>query len=185
MPSANDIRKGNVINYNGEPHLVLESQHRTPGNLRAFVQAKLRSIRSGSSSVVRFGSTDSVEFLMTESKPFELSYMDRDGYHFMCPETFEDLVLSEDFIGDAKFFITEGGTVNLLFVEGAAVQLDLPSAVELEVTDAPEAIRGDTSGAAQKTVTTSTGLAVRTPLFIKNGDRIKVSTEDKGYLGRV
>ena len=122
---------------------------------------------------------------MTDTRKMELSYIDQEGWHFMDPETFEDVVLLENLVEDAKNFLSEGNGVDILFVEGEPVQVQLPASVELEVTEAPEAVKGDTSGSAMKPVTVSTGLIIQTPLFVKTGDRIKVSTADKGYLGRV
>lgn len=185
MPSPTDIRKGKVIQYNGSPHLVLEMLHRTQGRQAGFVQVTLRNLSSGSSTTTKLRSTDSVEILMTDTRKMELSYLDQEGWHFMDPETFEDVVLPNALVEDAKDFLSEGNSVDVLFVDGEAVQVQLPASVELEVTEAPDAIRGDTSGAALKPVTVSTGLVIQTPLFVKTGDRIKVSTADKSYLGRV
>ena len=109
MPSANDIRKGQVIKYNGEPHLVMETQHRTPGNLRAFVQVKMRNLRYGKSLDQRFASTDTIEVLPTEKKTLEFSYADRENFAFMDPETFETVELSATLIGETKFYLTANG----------------------------------------------------------------------------
>jgi elongation factor P len=185
MASPTDIRKGKVILYNSTPHLVLEMQHRTQGRQAGFVQVTLRNLSSGSSTTTKLRSTDSVEILMTDSRKMELSYIDQEGWHFMDPETFDDVVLAERLLEDAQGFLSEGNSVDVLFVDNEAVQVQLPASVEMEVTEAPDAIRGDTSGAALKPVTVSTGLIIQTPLFIKTGDRIKVSTADKSYLGRV
>lgn len=103
----------------------------------------------------------------------------------MDPETFEDVVIDEKLVEDAKDFLSEGNSVDVLYVQDQPVQVQLPASVELEVVEAPDAIKGDTSGAALKPVTLSTGLVVQTPLFVKTGDRIKVSTSEKSYLGRV
>ncbi|MGC9449898.1 MAG: elongation factor P [Oceanipulchritudo sp.] len=185
MASPTDIRKGKVILYNGTPHLVLEMQHRTQGRQAGFVQVTLRNLSSGSSTTTKLRSTDSVDILTTDTRKMELSYVDQEGWHFMDPETFEDVVLSDRLIDDAKDFLSEGNSVDVLFVDGEPVQVQLPASVEMQVTEAPDAIRGDTSGAAMKPVTVSTGLIIQTPLFIKTGDRIKVSTDNKSYLGRV
>ncbi len=185
MPSPTDIRKGRVIDYNGAPHLVLDMLHRTQGRQAGFVQTTLRNLHTSSTTTVKFRSTDEVQILLTETEKLEFSYVDSDGYHFMNPDTFEDTLLDESFIGDAKKFLSEGNTYDLLLVERQAVQIQLPSAVELKVTEAPDAIRGDTSGAALKPVTTETGMVIQTPLFIKTGDVIKVSTSEQSYLGRV
>lgn len=185
MASANNLRKGNVFLYNKVPHLVLDAQHRTPGNLRAFVQVTMRNLQTGASSTQRLSSTETVEIQTTDRRTLEYSYIDPMGYHFLDPETFEDIVLDEKLIEDAKEFLEEGGKVDVLFVDGNPISVDLPASVELEVTEAPEMIKGDTSGAALKPVTCVTGLIVRTPLFIKTGDRIKINTADKSYQGRV
>lgn len=184
MASPTDIRKGKVVNYNGAPHLVLDMQHRTQGRQAGFVQVSLRNLQSGSSTNTKLRSTDSVEILMTDTRKMELSYVDQEGWHFLDPETFEDTVLNEALLADAKDFLSEGNIVDVLFVEGEPVQVQLPATVEMDVTNAPDAVKGDTSGAAMKPVETSTGLVVQTPLFIKTGDVIKVSTNDKSYVGR-
>ena len=184
MPSPTEIRKGRVIEYIGLPHLVLEMLHRTQGRQAGFVQTTLRNLQTRSTTTVKFRSTDEVRILLTETEKLEFSYIDSDGYHFMNTETFEDTLIDESFIEDTKKFLSEGNTYDLLSVDGQAVQIQLPSAVELKVSEAPDAIRGDTSGAALKPVTTETGLIIQTPLFIKTGDVIKVSTSDHSYLGR-
>ena len=99
MPAANDIRRGQVIKFNGEPHLVMETQHRTPGNLRAFVQVKMRNLRYGKALDQRFASTDTIEVLPTDRRTLEFSYADRDSYAFMDPESFEQIELTETQLG--------------------------------------------------------------------------------------
>ena len=185
MPSANDIRKGQVIKYNGEPHLVMETQHRTPGNLRAFVQVKMRNLRYGKSLDQRFASTDTMEVLPTEKKTLEFSYADRDTYSFMDPETFETVELPESLIGDAKNYLTANGKVDVLFVDEKPLTVELPSAVNLKVVESAEGIKGDTASNVQKPATLETGLVVQVPLFIKEGELIRVSTADGSYLGRI
>jgi elongation factor P len=184
MPSANDLRKGRVIRYNGEANLVMEVLHRTPGNLRAFVQAKLRNLRSGRSADVRFSSTESVEVLETESKSVEFSYKQMDVYSFMDVETYESFELGEDMVGEAKNYLTPNAQCKILFVDGDAVQIELPTVVELLVTEAPDAIKGDTATGATKTVALETGINVNTPLFVKSGDKLRISTSDGSYQGR-
>ncbi len=184
MPSANDLRKGQVIKFNNEPHLVMETQHRTPGNLRAFVQAKLRNLRNGRSLDQRFNSTESMEVMSTDRRTLEFSYADRDNFAFLDTNSYETVELSAAMIGDAKNFLVANGKVEVLFVDDNPVTVDLPASVTLKVTDAPEGIRGDTASNVQKSVTCETGLVVQVPLFIKNGDVIRVSTLDSSYLGR-
>lgn len=185
MPSANDIRKGQVIKYNGEPHLVMETQHRTPGNLRAFVQVKMRNLRYGKSLDQRFASTDAMEVLPTEKKTLEFSYADRDTYSFMDPETFETIELSAALIGEAKNYLTANGKVDVLFVDEKPLTIELPSAVNLKVVESAEGVKGDTASNVQKPAKLETGLVVQVPLFIKEGEIIRIGTADGTYLGRV
>jgi len=184
MPAANDIRKGQVIKFNGEPHLVMETQHRTPGNLRAFVQMKMRNLRYGKSLDQRFNSTDTVEVLPTDKRTLEFSYADRDSFAFMDPESFETIELGATLVGDAKNYLTANGKVEVLFVDDKPITIDLPSAVALKVTESADGIKGDTASNVQKPAKLETGLVVQVPLFVKEGEVIRVSTADGSYLGR-
>ncbi len=184
MPAANDLRKGQVINFNGEPHLVMETQHRTPGNLRAFVQVKMRNLRYGKSLEQRFNSPDPVEVLPTDRRTLEFSYADRDTFSFMDPETFETFEISAQMIGDAKNYLVANGKAEVLFINDAPVTIDLPSTVTLKVVESAEGIKGDTASNVQKPAKCETGLVIQVPLFIKEGELVRVSTIDGSYLGR-
>jgi elongation factor P len=157
MPAANDIRKGQVIKFNGEAHLVMETQHRTPGNLRAFVQIKMRNLRYGKALDQRFASTDSIEVLPTDKRKLEFSYADRDTYAFMDPNTFEQIELSAEKLGDTKNYLTAGGNVDVLFVDEQPMTIDLPATVALKVVESPEGIKGDTASNVQKPATLADG----------------------------
>lgn len=183
MANANDLRKGMCIRYNGNPAIVLEVQHRTPGNLRAFVQAIIRYIGTGKSADVRFGSTDKVETVDVERKELEYSYKDQTGYHFM-DENYETISFDESFVGDAKMYLTENLKVNVLYVEGKAANIEMPSQVTLKVTESAEGVRGDSANNVQKPAVLETGLSVTVPLFIKEGELVKISTANGEYLGR-
>src|SRR5438105_4565240 len=169
MPSANDLRKGMAIKYNGDVSVVLDTQHRTPGNLRAFVQATLRSLKTGKSSNVRFTSTESVEVIPLERNKLEFSYKDNSGYNFIDPRSYETVTLSEDFVGEAKNYLTENLVCDVLFVDGKAATIELPSSVSLKITSSPEGVRGDSANNVQKTAELETGLKISVPLFIKEG----------------
>ncbi len=184
MPSANDIRKGQVIKFNGEPHLVMETMHRTPGNLRAFVQVKMRNLRYGKALDQRFASTDTIEVLPTEKKTLEFSYADRENFAFIDPESFEQIELSAALIGEAKNYLTTNGQVDVLFVDEKPLTVELPSSVNLKVTESSDGIKGDTASNVQKPATLETGLVVSVPLFIKEGEIIRISTADGSYMGR-
>lgn len=185
MASPTDIRKGRVMVYQGAPHLVLEMQHRTQGRQAGFVQTTLRNLQSGSTTTTKFRSTDNVEFMHTTTQKLEFSYKDTEGHHFMDLETYEDTVLPSEIIGEDDYFLVEGNTYDILLVDGEAIRLELPASVEAKVIEAPEALRGDTAGNVLKPVTISSGITIQVPLFIKKEDVIKISTNDRSYLGRV
>jgi elongation factor P len=184
MAAANDLRRGMAINYNGDISVVLDVQHRTPGNLRAFVQATLRSIRSGRSSDVRFSSTERIEPVPMVTKKMEFSYKDGEDYVFTDPEDYETVTLAAELVGDAKNYLVENAGVTVTFVEGKAVTIELPPSVALTVADAPEGIRGDSANNVQKPVTLETGITVQVPLFIKTGEKIKIDTRTGKYMER-
>jgi len=184
MPAANDIRKGQVIKFNNEPHLVMETQHRTPGNLRAFVQIKMRNLRYGKALDQRFASTDTIEVLPTERRQLEFSYEDRGSFAFIDPENYDQIELNAEQLGDVKNYLTIGGKVDILFVEERPLSVDLPSTVSLKVIESAEGIKGDTASNVQKPAKLETGLVIQVPLFIKEGEIIKVSTADGSYMGR-
>src|SRR5258706_1804936 len=121
MATANDIRRGMAINYNGDIAVVLDSQHRTPGNLRAFVQASIRSIRTGKSSDVRFSSTEKIEVVPMMTRKMEYSYKDGEDYVFSDPETYETVTVAPEIVGDAKNFLAENASVTMTFVQDKAV----------------------------------------------------------------
>jgi elongation factor P len=173
-----------AISYNGDLCVVLDVQHRTPGNLRAFVQASIRSVRTGKSSDVRFSSTEKLEVVPMITRKMEFSYMDQQDYVFSDPETFETVTLSPELIGDARSYLTENVAVVVTFVEGKAVSIELPPSVVLLVKDAPEGIKGDSANNVLKPATLETGIAIQVPLFIKTGERIKVDTRTGKYMER-
>jgi len=184
MAAANDLRKGMAILHNGDVSVVLDVQHRTPGNLRAFVQATLRSIRTGKSSDLRFGSTEKIEVVPMITRRMEFSYKDGEDFVFSDPETFETVTLTPDLVGEGKDYLVENGSVTMTFVEDKAVSIELPPSVALKVTDAPEGVRGDSANNVQKAITLETGVVVQAPLFIKTGERIKVDTRTGKYMER-
>ena len=184
MATAGDLRRGMAINYNGDSSVVLDFQHRTPGNLRAFVQASLRSIRTGKTSDVRFSSTEKIVPIPMMTTKMEYSYKDGQDYVFTDPETYETVTLAADLVGEAKDFIVENAPVTVTFVDDKAVSVEIPSSVILTVTDAPEGVRGDSANNVQKSITLETGITVQAPLFIKTGEKIKIDTRTRKYMER-
>lgn len=173
-----------AIVYNGEVAVVLETQHRTPGNLRAFVQMSIRSIRTGKSSDIRFSSTERIDVVPMMTRKMEFSYKDGEDYVFSDPENYETVTISPEIVGDAKNYLVENALVTMTFVQDKAVQVELPSSVILTVSDAPEGIRGDSANNVQKAVTMETGITVQVPLFIKTGEKIKIDTRTGKYMER-
>src|SRR5690348_13297019 len=184
MATANDLRRGMAINYNGDISVVLDSQHRTPGNLRAFVQATLRSIRTGKSSDVRFSSSERIEPVPMITKKMEFSYKDGEDFVFTDPENYETVTLAAELVGDAKNYLVENGLVTVTFVEEKAVTVEIPPSVVLTVADAPEGVRGDSANNVQKPATLETGITLQVPLFIKTGEKIKIDTRTGKYMER-
>ena len=184
MATANDLRRGMAINYNGDICVVLDFQHRTPGNLRAFVQASLRSIRTGKSSDIRLSSTEKIEPVPMITTKMEFSYKDGQDYVFTDPTTYETVTLTAELVGDAKNYLVENGEVTVTFVEEKAVTVEIPASVTLTVTDAPEGVRGDSANNVQKAIVLETGITVQAPLFIKTGEKIRIDTRTGKYMDR-
>ncbi len=184
MATANDLRRGMAIVLNNEVSVVLETVHRTPGNLRAFIQVSLRSIKTGKTSDLRFSSNERVEIIPMMTKKMEFSYKDGEDYIFTDPETYETVNLTPELVGDAKNFMTDNSVVTMTLIDDKPVLIELPSSVVLTVTDAPEGIRGDSANNVQKTITLETGITMQAPLFIKTGEKIKVDTRTGKYMER-
>jgi elongation factor P len=173
-----------AIQYNGDVAVVLDAQHRTPGNLRAFVQVTLRSLRTGKSSDARFSSTERVEVIPMTTRKMEFSYKDGPDFVFTDTETYESVTLNPEIVGDASNYLVENAPVTVTFVEEKAVALDLPSSVVLTVSDAPDGIRGDSANNVQKAVTLETGISIQVPLFIKTGEKLRIDTRTGKYMER-
>lgn len=184
MATANDLRRGMAVVMNNEVSVVLETVHRTPGNLRAFIQVSLRSIKTGKTSDLRFSSSERVEIIPMMTKKMEFSYKDGQDYVFTDPETYETVNLTPELVGDAKNYMTDNSAVTMTLIDDKPVLIELPSSVVLTVTDAPEGIRGDSANNVQKTITLETGITVQAPLFIKTGEKIKVDTRTGKYMER-
>jgi len=184
MASPTEVRKGKVLSYQGNPHLVLDVQHRTQGRQAGFMQVTMRNLNTGASTSTKIRTTDSVEILHTDMVKLEFSYVDGDGFHFMEPETFEDVILEESLVEEAKDFLVENQIYSILHVDDKPISIDLPASIEMKVVESPEGVRGDTASNVQKPAKLETGLTVQVPLFIKEGETIKVNTADRSYAGR-
>ncbi len=184
MASASDMRKGMAIKYNGAPCMVLDYIHKTPGNLRATVQATLRNLASGKTSPVRFSSTESIEIIPLFRKKIEFSYKDPTGYTFIDPQTYESITLNDELVGDAKNFLIENTPVELLLLDDKPVSIELPPTVTLKIIEAPPGVRGDTATNVTKPAKVETGITVGVPLFINAGESVKVDTRTGAYISR-
>ena len=174
-----------IIMYNNAPHRVMDFQHRTPGNLRAFVQAKLRNIKTGSSTEVRFSSTENIERAILEEVEMEYLYTDGESFHFMNTETYEQIALNTETLGDAMNYLVEGAKIQIEIFEGSPMGVELPAAVELTVVETTPELKGATASNSPKPAKLNTGVTVQVPPFIKEGDRIRVDPTKGVYLERV
>ena len=181
---ANDIRPGMILKHNGDLYSVFSFAHRTPGNLRAFVQVKLRNLRNGTQMEHRFGSTDQVERVALDEKKMEYLYDDGEYYYFMDVENFEQIHLTKDILGDATDYLIQGLKLNVTFFEGKAMGVDLPPSLEMTVMETEPSLKGATVSNVGKPAKMETGLVVQVPAFISTGEKIKVSTTDGSYLAR-
>lgn len=185
MISTNDVRPGMALNLPDGLFQVVEYQHTKPGKGKAFVKMKLKNLDSGSLVERTFRAGENVQDAKIDRREYQYLYKDDMGFHFMDAETYDQMAVPTDLIGDAASFLSEGMTVQLPIFEGNPLGIDLQAAVELEVTYAEPGVKGDRVSGATKPVTTETGLVVQAPLFIEQGDVIKVDTRSGDYITRV
>ncbi len=148
------------------------------------MQVTMRNLNTGASTNTKIRTTDSVEILHTDMVKLEFSYVDGQEYHFMDPNTFEDIVLDAALVEDSKDFLVETQVYSILHVDDKPISIELPASIEMKVIESAEGVKGDTASNVQKPATLETGLTIQVPLFIKAGDVLKVSTADKSYMGR-
>jgi elongation factor P len=184
MIAATQMRPGNVIKHDGELYSVFSVNHRTPGNLRGFVQAKLRNLRSGSMMEHRFRSEDRVEQAILDEAEMEYLYSDAEGYHFMNTETYEQIHLSNEVLGDSASYLIPNILINVEFYEGKPVGIELPQTVDMTVVETEPGLKSATASNVTKPAKTETGLVVQVPPFINTGEKIRVDTAEGKYLER-
>ena len=185
MATVSDISKGSFVRYNNELMVVLEYEHRTPGNLRAFYQVKLRNVRSGKLAEERFRPGDSIEIVRVETKDYQFVYRDGESFVFMDNETFDQVYVDAVLVGDGAGYLKEGINVLISFDGDTAVNVELPSSVELEITYTEPGVKGDTATRTLKKATLETGAVVSVPLFINIGEKIRIDTRNGAYMDRV
>jgi len=173
-----------VIKYNKELYTIFSVSHRTPGNLRGFVQAKMRSIRTGSMTENRFSSEDKVEKAIMEEQEMEYLYDDGEYYYFMNTETYEQMHLMKDLLGDAVNYLIPQQKLSVEFYEGKPISVELPATVEMLVVETEPGMRGATVSNVTKPAKMETGLVVQVPSFITEGEKIRVNTAEGTYQER-
>lgn len=184
MANAVDLRKGMAIMHQGAPHLITEYQHVTPGNWRAYVQVTMRNVKTGVSTQARFRTSESVEVVELENRKLQYQYRDGDSFNFMTLDDFDTLTIPAAVVGDAARFMKEGDEVEGLFHGDEPIEIGLPTSVALKVVSTPPGFKGDSVTNLQKPATLETGYELNVPLFIKEGEMVRVDTRTGAYLGR-
>ena len=182
--SATQLRPGMIIKHNDQLHLVFKDEHRTPGNLRAFIQAKLRNLKSGAMFEHRFRSVDSIEKVSIDEVAMDFLYADGDDYYFMNPVDYEQTVLKGSTLGDAVDYLTPNLQIKVSYHDGQPVGIDLPPSVELTVVETEPGLKSATASSVTKPAKTETGLVVQVPAFINEGEKIRVDTSEGTYQSR-
>jgi elongation factor P len=181
---ATQMRPGMIIKHNNDLHSVFSVEHRTPGNLRAFIQAKLRNLRTGAMFEHRFRSGDAIEKITVDEVKMEFLYADGDDFYFMDIQTYEQTPLKRDTLGDSVEYLTPNLQITVEFFDGKAVGIELPQTVELTVIETEPGLKSATASSVTKPAKLETGLVVQVPPFINEGERIKVDTSEGAYLSR-
>ena len=181
---ATRLRKGMLIKMNNELHRVLDVKHITPGKGRAFVQSRMRNVKAGTLLDHKFRSADSVERVVMDDREMQFTYRDGDTFHFMDLESYEQVEMSAETLGDSVNYLLSEATITVSLFEDQAVGIDLPLTVDLKVEETAPAIKGATASAQLKPARLETGLVVQVPPFISNGDKVRVNTETGEYQSR-
>ena len=184
LVSTAEFKKGLRIVFDGEPYTIVDFQHVKPGKGGAFIRTKLKHMRSGKVIDNTFRSGEKVELVDFEEKHMQYLYRD-DRYHFMDTESYEQLSLSPEEVGDARDYLKENTEVDVLYIGGRPVTVELPNFVELAIAKTDPGVRGDTAQGGTKPATLETGAVILVPLFLNEGDIVKVDTRTGEYLGRV
>jgi elongation factor P len=185
MISTNQFRNGSAIRVDGKRFTILFFQHVKPGKGGAFVRTRLRNIDSGAVVEKTFRAGEKLEGVSTQSRPMTYLYRDGDLLHFMDADTYDQVAVPAEVVGDAAGYVVEGGTVSVLSADGEVVSVEPPAHVDLEVTQTDPGLKGDTAQGGSKPATLETGLVVQVPLFVNTGDRVRVDTRSNEYLTRV
>ena len=179
-----NLRRGQAVRYNNDVCVITATELKTPPRMASYVQMSIRSIANGNVKNLRMTSNESLDLVNMDRQMHEFSYTDGDGYHFIHPTTFEDALVGEDLVADVKKYLVEGLSYNLLFTDDVIAAVEVPPSIALTVSEASEGVKGDSANNVYKAVTLETGLVVQVPLFINQGDKVNIKTEDATYLSR-
>jgi elongation factor P len=185
MIQATQLKRGMCIKHNNDLYRVVEAQHKTPGNLRGLVQAKIRSLKTGAISDHRFRSVDMVERAILDETEMEFLYQDGNMYHFMNNETYEQVALTDNELGDATQWLMPGLTLEVEFYNGTPIGVELPASMELTVTETEPVLKGATASNSNKPATLENGVTLQVPPFIVEGEKIRVNPTEARYMERV
>jgi elongation factor P len=185
MISTNQFRNGSAIRVDGKRFTILYFQHVKPGKGGAFVRTRLRNIDSGAVVEKTFRAGEKLEGVSTQSRPMTYLYRDGDLLHFMDADTYDQVAVPAEVIGEAAGYVVDGGTVSVLSADGEVVSVEPPAHVDLKVTQTDPGLKGDTAQGGSKPATLETGIVVQVPLFVNTGDRVRVDTRSNEYLTRV
>ena len=184
MVKATQLRPGMVIQHEGDLYVVFSVEHRTPGNTRGSMQTKLRNLRTGAIIDYRFRAEDFVERAILDEVEMEYLYSDAEGYHFMNTQTFEQIALSKDVLGDSTDYLVPNTVIKVEFYEGRPIGVSLPDTVDLTVVETEPGLQKATASAVMKPAKLETGLVIQVPPFINIGDKVKVDTSEGRYIQR-
>jgi len=185
MYQTSDIRKGLKVEIDGNPYIVVEFQFVKPGKGQAFTRTKLKNLLTGSVLDRTFKTGETLEPTDIEEKEMQYLYEDGEFYHFMDTGDFSQVAITHEVVGDAKNYLLEEMVATVMFYKGNPISIEVPNFVELEITYCEPGVKGNTATGATKTATLSTGLEVQVPLFIEQGEVLKIDTRTREYVGRV
>ncbi len=182
---ATQLRPGMVIQHEGQLYTVFSTEHRTPGNKRGSMQTRMKSLRTGAIIDYRFRAEEFVDRAILDEVEFEYLYGDGDDYHFMNTETFEQMQMTKEQLGEAAYYLIPNTVVKIEFFEDKPIGVDLPDTLELRVVETEPTLQKATASAVMKAATLETGLVIQVPPFVNNGDKVKVDTSEARYVQRV
>lgn len=185
MYEASDLRKGLKILVDGQPHIITDFQFTKPGKGQALYKCKMKNLITGFTIDRTYRSGDKFEPANLDETTMQFLYKDNDGYHFMDTKTFEQILMTEDKLGDAKKFLKENMEVSVLLFDGSPIAIELPNFVDLKVIKSEPGVRGDTATNVTKPATLETGYEIDVPLFVEEGDIIRIDTRTGEYVERV